>query len=492
MKKLIFYLFILSVLCFCGCGQMQEGVKEIAQKSGEDTQKDVEENEKVGENTKESEDGQGTEVEKEATFSTQSLAIINRVNNDLREGYEEVQLSYMNASDLGWHCYEQMWSSKEEREALAQAALKELYTFTGNNLTGCVYYCTNGCSSFAFAGSPEDMQKGKYIYCRDYGTELADKIIPGMSWTNGTPVPLEDLLGNKIANGEAQSHLEEILLQVLGKSGLYQGQKIENCEVVYVVDAENSRFYLNFDGGYYIVITDKTVQFLISVSGPYFEEEKELATPTYMREIIDKTYRNIITGIIEKNRFPISNYETDGLVYNQSYAVLDIDADGKEELIINYANANSMAGMVYYVYDYDRTTGEAYIECAGWPGADFLDNGYVKEDASHNHGRSNLDDFWPYHLLLYNPEEDVYESITHVDAWQKELYPKDFPEEADKDGDGIVYYTAPSSYVPTFFMDKEEYDKWCEQYNTGTPKMIQWKKIMTVEEYEAYMQSPKG
>lgn len=220
--------------------------------------------------------------------------------------------------------------------------------------------------------------------------------------------------------------------------------------------------------------------------------KKELPIPAYMRDVEDEVYRDLITKIVEEDIFPVSNYETDGSVYNQSYAILDIDGDGKEELIINYSGASSMAGMVYYVYDYDRITGEIYIECAGWPGADFLDNGYVKEDASHNHGRSNLDDFWPYHLLLYNSEEDVYESITHVDAWQKELYPEGFPDDADKDGDGIVYYTAPSSYIPTLFMDKEEYDIWCEQYNTGTPKEIQWKKIMTVEEFEAYMQSQKG
>lgn len=213
--------------------------------------------------------------------------------------------------------------------------------------------------------------------------------------------------------------------------------------------------------------------------------KEELSLPAYMRDVEDEVYRNIITKIIEEDVFPVSNYETDGPAHDQSYAIVDIDEDGKEELIINYSNASSMAGMVYYVYDYDRTTGEVYIECAGWPDVDFLNNGYVKEEASHNHGRSCLDDFWPYHLLIYNPEKDTFESIAHVDAWQKELYPEGFPDDADKDGDGIVYYTAPSSYIPTEFMDKPEYDIWCEQYNKGAVKKIQWKSIMTLEDYEA-------
>ena len=217
--------------------------------------------------------------------------------------------------------------------------------------------------------------------------------------------------------------------------------------------------------------------------------KEELPIPAYMRDVEDEVYRDLITKIVEEDVFPVSNYETDGPVYDQSYAILDIDGDGKEELIINYSGASSMAGMVYYVYDYNRTTGDVYIECAGWPDVDFLDNGYVKEEASHNHGRSCLDDFWPYHLLKYNPEKDVYESIAHVDAWQKELYPEGFPVDADKDGDGIVYYTAPASYIPTEFMDKAEYDTWCEQYNKGTVKEIQWKKIISEEDYRSIYKS---
>ncbi len=489
MKKIICFLCILSVLCFSGCGQAQKGAGEDAK----DISKNAELTEKAEESTQEQNAESKREEESGITLSVQGWEIINRVDKDLPEGYEEVQLSYMNASDFGVDCYEEVWSSKEEREELAQAALKELYTFTGENIKGCIYYYMNG-SSFAFSDSPENMRRDKNIFYRTYGFELGGERVPGMRWTEGTPILPEKLSDDKSADGEPQSHLESVLLQVLGNSGLYRGQKIEACKVVGIVDAEYSYFYLQFAGGYYEVITDKTVQVLMSISGPHFEEEKDVTIPTYMykREIADQTYCNIITRMLITEYFPISNNKMDGPIYDQSYAICDIDDDGREELIINYSNANSMAGMVYYVYDYDRTTGEIYIECSGWPGVDFLDNGYIKEEASHNHGRSNLDDFWPYHLLLYNSQEDIYESITHVDAWQKDLYPEGFPDEADKDGDGIVYYTAPSSYIPTLFMDKEAYDIWCEQYNTGMSKEIEWKKIMTMEEYEAYMQSPKG
>lgn len=221
--------------------------------------------------------------------------------------------------------------------------------------------------------------------------------------------------------------------------------------------------------------------------------EEDIPTPAYMTDITDETYCNIITQLIETKHFPVCNYEADNPGYNQVYAILDVDSDGRDELIINYSNASTMAGTVYYVYDYNRITGEVYIECSGWPDVDFLDNGYLVEAASHNHGRSDLDDFWPYRLLVYNAETDIYDILTHVDAWQRELHPKDFPDEADKDGDGIVYYTATDSYVPTSFMDREEYVVWCERFNTGTAKEIRWKTIITIEEYQAiYMQDAVG
>lgn len=119
---------------------------------------------------------------------------------------------------------------------------------------------------------------------------------------------------------------------------------------------------------------------------------------------------------------------------------MDIDDDGKEELLINYANAPHMAGMVLYIYDYVPETKEIYIEYRGWPDMRVYDNGYIKENASHNHGRSNLSYFWPYSLLQYDKTTDRYECIAYIDAW-------------------------------------------CGQYNKGTIKEIIWQPIISKEKY---------
>ena len=72
-------------------------------------------------------------------------------------------------------------------------------------------------------------------------------------------------------------------------------------------------------------------------------------------------------------------------------------------------------------------------------GMTVYDNGYIKEEASHNHGRSNIEEFWPYSLFINN--------------------------------------------------DKAEYAVWCEQYNQGNEKEIIWHSIISEEKYNEMFSS---
>lgn len=209
----------------------------------------------------------------------------------------------------------------------------------------------------------------------------------------------------------------------------------------------------------------------------------------------DEVYRNLIKQMLDTGIFPATEgTQFDGSPYDNYYCVMDIDDDGQDELLINFSNGTCMAGMVYYIYDYDRNTGEVYIEHAGFPMMTVYDNGYIKDEASHNHGRSNLDDFWPYDLYKYDPESDKYVLAAQIDAWQSTFYGEgevdpDFPTDKDLDGDGIVYYDMSEDYyTPTMIMDRSEYEKWCEQYIKGKEKEIRWSFIITEEEY--YEQYP--
>ena len=150
------------------------------------------------------------------------------------------------------------------------------------------------------------------------------------------------------------------------------------------------------------------------------------------------------------------------------FAVYDIDMDGKEELLL-FHDDGSMAGMGFYVYDYNQKKGVLYQELAEFPTLKFYANGIVEAMASHNHGMAPGyvdEEFWPYTLYQYNPKTDTYDWILNVDAWEKMYNEKawtgeHFPDKADVDGDGMLYYLmTDGEYNYDEPVDGAEYRKW--------------------------------
>ena len=152
---------------------------------------------------------------------------------------------------------------------------------------------------------------------------------------------------------------------------------------------------------------------------------------------------------------------------DNKFSLCDIDKDGNVELLLVYITT-SMAGNVEIIYDYDETTGNVREEFAEFPSVTHFDNGILKADWSHNPGLSGRS--WPYTLYQYNLENDVYEAVAMIEAWDKDMADKDyegnlFPDDIDKDGDGLVYYIMnPDKYELTDPVDFYEYEKWLESY----------------------------
>lgn len=155
-------------------------------------------------------------------------------------------------------------------------------------------------------------------------------------------------------------------------------------------------------------------------------------------------------------------------ITDNMFAVYDIDADGREELIVFYTTTYT-AGMVEIIYDYDSGTGDVREEFLAYPMRTYYDNGIVEVEASHNQGLASDGgadgNFWPYSLYRYDPETDAYVSLASVDAWSRGFREEDydgnpFPQEVDADGDGVVYYVATEGNEPKAPMDGAEYDQW--------------------------------
>ncbi len=433
----------------------------------------------------------------ENTISSEDL--VNQIIDHFyyeREGFEEAQLTYVVIEDEDFPYYNDgPWETDAQRDALAQHALKELYDVTGFQVEECVY-TTDGRSRFIFGKSAEYIDKSIAFYTRDYGWMLAGENVPYMGFVNARTVHYSDIqqLVSPYHDPEWQGN-GAIPAWFLTHSGIYGGEKLTGFDAVNLDDTVFTHINMQFDGGYYRVVTNDGIESLAEIAGPYYtndsENQRESNVPDKdYQSIEDEVYRNLIREMMETNVFPATEgTQCSGMPYENSYSIIDIDDDGKEELIINFGNASCMAGMVLYVYDYDRTTKEAYIQYSGFPDITVYDSGYIKEAASHNHGRSSMYDFWPYRLLQYNATTDKYEDVAEIDAWQQSFYKgsdldPDFPKEKDLDGDGVVYYSWDEGYYePSMIMDNTEYEKWCEKYNTGNVKKISWYPIISEEEY---------
>lgn len=206
--------------------------------------------------------------------------------------------------------------------------------------------------------------------------------------------------------------------------------------------------------------------------------DKEL-TEEMLEEIkIAKTrhyYGDILSGLLWAGELPDIQVEMNDDFYDtiedNSFAVTDIDNDGREELIISYTTA-SMAGMFKVVYDYDSAANQLKQQLCMFPSIHFYDNGMIKAEESHNHSWGEL---WPFALYQYQKGSDTYEMVAYVDTWDKRITDsrgegQPFPEELDVDGDGVLY-NIQTGNSPTFEYDDYKYNQ--SDYDAFYQSMMQ-------------------
>lgn len=160
-----------------------------------------------------------------------------------------------------------------------------------------------------------------------------------------------------------------------------------------------------------------------------------------------------------------------------SYAVCDVDGDGRDELILKNEHA-AMAGMVERIYDYDAETQAFRQQFSGFPALTYYENGVILEDWSHNQGLSG-DGLWPYNLHQYQPDSDEYLCAASVDGWSKELAEHspdwgDFPAGIDADGNGFIYFILTGDWSWSNYgrpVDGAEYESWLAAYLDGADKL---------------------
>ncbi len=175
-------------------------------------------------------------------------------------------------------------------------------------------------------------------------------------------------------------------------------------------------------------------------------------------------YQSLLMEFYSNNKLP-DIPEVDISMNNEKgksmdkFAIVDVDNDGRDELIITHENA-SMAGLFQVIYDYDEEKDEIYTEYFGSPISKFYENGFADVNLLHNQGRA-FGFMWPYNIIKYDSQSDKYLEFAYIDGWDKnydEAFPmyveEKFPSEIDKDNDGGIYE------VDRQFMDNADFEKW--------------------------------
>lgn len=107
------------------------------------------------------------------------------------------------------------------------------------------------------------------------------------------------------------------------------------------------------------------------------EENAYLSNVFWLDEVItveDEDRKAAYISALEKILYQRTSIEGDDWVYGlNKLAVLDIDSDGKEELLIEHNG--SMADSKLYIYDYDEKTETVWSEFFAYPALTFYDNG---------------------------------------------------------------------------------------------------------------------
>lgn len=171
-------------------------------------------------------------------------------------------------------------------------------------------------------------------------------------------------------------------------------------------------------------------------------ENPPLFTPEPTGDALHDAYRAALETIHNELYMPvltaqITPYDS---IEDESFAIFDIDGDGKEELIVRIMNTY-MADMTEVIYGFREETGSLYVELAAFPALTIYP-GVIRADWSHDHGLGG-GVLWPYDVYTYDAQRDIYVQGASVDAWTRSVAStrqgEPYPASVDTDNHGTVY-----------------------------------------------------
>lgn len=176
-------------------------------------------------------------------------------------------------------------------------------------------------------------------------------------------------------------------------------------------------------------------------------------------------------------------------VADNQFAILDVDGDNEDELIIDWTHPNAMVGYTSHIFKYDVNTKEWINELDDIGGAlTVFDNGIIYVGASHNQGYGEM---WPYTIFKYNASNDMFERIGYAESEDKNLVIDStgddsfYHYEYDPTGCGTVYmFSAEAMGYEYGYYTKEQFEEFQNSLVGGAGIMEIDYKYITKENLE--------
>ncbi len=208
------------------------------------------------------------------------------------------------------------------------------------------------------------------------------------------------------------------------------------------------------------------------------------ATPAWSVNARHVAFLKAAQDFIEHHKYP------DGKVIDEEninsdfglnqIAIIDVNRDGKPELLIKFSNGTPVRTLCEYVCGFNEKTKKITIDYIGYPDLEYFNNGCIKEYAMRFKGYDSV-----YSFAKYNDKKKKYENNNEARIWNKKRYPDNpnteepFPDEIDVTGDGFVYFIQDSN-IKRFRhseepVDTPAYKAWVKKYIGGAKQIdVEW------------------
>lgn len=248
----------------------------------------------------------------------------------------------------------------------------------------------------------------------------------------------------------------------------------------------DTSFILNISeaGAYQITVTGHgacgSVSFTKVAAAPETEADRQNIPD---RSAMNAAYQFVLQQIAFEHVYPDGRDTgfdgASGFIEDNHFAILDINGDGVDELIVQFVTA-PMAGNIETVYAYDQEEGTVEELLTVFPAVSYYDNGLVKAEWSHGSGLEG-EDHWPYDLYQYCGDTGTYELIAEVSMWSRAASTVDYkgdpyPEDIDGENAGIVFILTRDGATET--VSKSNYEAWLSAVvGNGEPVSIPYQSL---------------